>query len=41
MLHRRLSPLYMSGPDSAVGHFVCFSARLAVNYSAIYSVLGS
>ena len=24
-----------------VGHFVCFSARLAVHYFAVYSVLGS
>ena len=25
----------------AVGHFVCFSARLAVHYFAVYSVLAS
>ena len=25
----------------AVGHFVCFSARLAAHYFAVYSVLGS
>ena len=28
-------------PFCAVGHFVCFSARLAIHYYAAYSVLAS
>ena len=33
--------LHSQPPFCAVGHFVCFSARLAVHYFAVYSVLGS
>ena len=31
----------LSRPFSAIGHFVCFSVLLAVDYFAVYSVLGS
>ena len=33
--------LHSQPPFCVVGHFICFSARLAVHYFAIYSVLGS
>ena len=33
--------LHSQPPFCAVGHFVCFSARLAAHYFAVYSVLGS
>ena len=33
--------LHFQLPFCVVGHFVCFSARLAVQYFAVYSVLGS
>ena len=33
--------LHFQLPFCVVGHFVCFSARLAVHYFAVYSVLGS
>ena len=33
--------LNSQSPFCAVGHFVCFSARLAFHYVAVYSVLGS
>ena len=32
---------FHTGDVCAVGHLVCFSARLAVHYFAVYSVLGS
>ena len=33
--------MHSQPPFCAVGHFVCFSARLAVHYFAFYSFLGS
>ena len=33
--------MHSQPPFCAVGHFVCVSARLAVHYFAVYSVLGS
>ena len=33
--------LHSQPPFCAVGHFVCFSTRLAVHYFAVCSVLGS
>ena len=30
-----------AAPFCAVGHFVCFPARLAAHHLAVYSVLGS
>ena len=33
--------MHSQPPFCVVGHFVCFSACLAVHYFAVYSVLGS
>ena len=33
--------MHSQPPFCALGHFVCFSALLAVHYFAVYSVLGS